>query len=132
MRLPGNTFLLLKTVTMAQALGMKVDPDFDFFAVLAPGIESLIRKRYAPSAIMQQFPAAIAELALLGASLPARMTRVLKSVERGELEVRADVSGVERHLEHLERLVSRAIIGLIVAAIILGVCLVFLALRMAP
>ena len=130
MRLPGNTFLLLKTVTMAQALGMRVDPNFDFFAILAPSIESLITKRYNPNAIWQQFRPAFAELVLVGASLPARMNRLFKSVERGELQVRAEVSGVERHLEHLERLVNKAIIGLIIAAIILGASLAFLAFRM--
>jgi ubiquinone biosynthesis protein len=130
MRLPGNTFLLLKTMTMAQGLGKRLDPEFDFFALLAPSVENLIRKRYKPSAILQKLPPAFAELALLGAGLPNRLARVLKSVERGELQVRAEVSGVERHLEHLERLVNRAIIGIIIAAIILGVSLVFLAIRM--
>jgi hypothetical protein len=37
---------------------------------------------------------------------------------------------VERHLEHLERLVNRAIIGLIVSAIILGGALVFVAIKL--
>ena len=32
-QLPGNTFLLLKTMTMAQGLGQELDPDFDFFAL---------------------------------------------------------------------------------------------------
>ena len=44
--------------------------------------------------------------------------------------MRANVSGVESHLEHLERLVNKAIIGIIAAAIILGMALVFLAIRM--
>jgi hypothetical protein len=75
-------------------------------------------------------PPAVAELALLGAGLPNRLARIVKSVERGELHFSADVSGVERHLEHLERLVNRAIIGLIAAAVILGGALVFLAIRL--
>jgi ubiquinone biosynthesis protein len=129
-RLPGNTFLLLKTLTMTQSLGLKLDPEFDFFSLLTPSIEGLINRRYKPSAILQRLPPAVAELALLGTGLPNRLSRVLKSVERGELQVHADVSGVERHLEHLERLVNRAIFGLIIAAIILGVSLVFLAFKM--
>jgi len=77
---------------MRRLLGMRVDPNFDFFAILAPSIESLITKRYNPSAIWQQFRPAFAELVLVGASLPARMNRLFKSVERGELQVRAEVS----------------------------------------
>jgi ubiquinone biosynthesis protein len=128
-QLPGNTFLLLKTMIMAQSLGQRLDPDFDFVAFLAPRVDSLVKKRYRPSAVFRRLPPAIAELALLGVGLPGRLGRILKSVERGELQVRADVSGVERHLEHLERIVNRAVIGVIVAAVMLALAAVFLAYR---
>ncbi len=129
-QLPGNTFLLLKTMIMAQSLGLKLDPDFDFVAFLAPRVTALLRKRYQPSAVFRKLPPALAELALLGAGLPNRIARVLKSVERGEIQVRTEVSGVERHLEHLERIVNRVVIGLIVSATILALAAVFLAYRL--
>ncbi len=129
-RLPSNTFLLIKTMTMAQALGQRVDPDFDFIASLTPGVENLVRKKYQPSAVLRRLPPAIAEFALLGVGLPSRLARILKSVERGDLQVRADVSGVERHLEHLERIVNRAVIGLMAAAIILALAALFLAFKL--
>jgi ubiquinone biosynthesis protein len=115
---------------MAQALGRGVDPDFDFFALLTPSVENMLQKKYKPSSILRRLPPAFAELALFGVGLPNRLVRIVKSVERGELHFNADVSGVERHLEHLERLVNRAIIGLIAAAVILGAALVFLAVRL--
>ena len=129
-QLPGNTFLLLKTMTMAQGLGQALDPDFDFFALLTPAVQNMLEKKYKPSSILRRLPPAVAELALFGVGLPNRLARIVKSVERGEFHINADVSGVERHLEHLERLVNRAIIGLISAAIILGGALVFLAIRL--
>ena len=129
-QLPGNTFLLLKTMTMAQGLGQELDPDFDFFALLKPSVEKMLEKKYKPSAILHRLPPAVAELALFGVGLPNRLARIVKSVERGELHFSADVTGVERHLEHLERLVNRAIIGLIVSAIILGGALVFVAIKL--
>ncbi|MBI4180387.1 MAG: AarF/ABC1/UbiB kinase family protein [Chloroflexi bacterium] len=130
-QLPGNTFLLLKTMTMAQGLGQRLDPDFDFFALLAPSADSILKKRYQPSAILRRLPSTVAELALFGIGLPNRLVRIVKSIERGELTIRADVSGVERHLEHLERLVNKAIIGLIVAAVILALAIAFLAYKMS-
>jgi ubiquinone biosynthesis protein len=129
-QLPGNTFLLLKTMTMAQSLGQRLDTDFDFFALLTPSVDSLIRKRYRASAILKRVPPAFAELALLGVGLPNRLLRIVKTVERGEFRIQADVSGVESHLEHLERLVNRAVVGLIIAFAILAVAIVFMALRL--
>jgi ubiquinone biosynthesis protein len=129
-QLPGNTFLLLKTVTMAQALGRGLDTDFDFFALLTPSIENMLQEKYKPSSIMHRLPPAFAELALFGVGLPNRLVRIIKSVERGELHVNADMTGMERRLDRLERLGNRAIISLIVAVVILGLALVYLAFRL--
>ena len=129
-QLPGNTFLLLKTLTMAQSLGQRLDKDFNFFELLAPSVDNLVHERYRPSKILRRLPPAIAELSLLGAGLPMRISRILKSIERGEFHLNADVSGVEVHLEHLERLVNRAIIGLIIAAVIFALAIAFLVFRL--
>ena len=129
-QLPGNTFLLLKTMTMAQGLGQALDPDFDFFALLTPAVDNMLKNKYKPTSILRRLPPAIAELALFGVGLPNRLARIAKTVERGEFHIKADVSGVERHLEHLERFVNRAIVGMIIAAVILAAGLVFLAIRL--
>jgi ubiquinone biosynthesis protein len=129
-QLPGNSFLLLKTMTMAQSLGQRLDKDFDFFALLTPWVENIVKKKYAPSTILGKLPPAVAELALFGVGLPNRLARIVKSLERGDLQIRADVSGVERHLEHLERLVNRAIIGILAASVILAIAIIFLGSRL--
>jgi hypothetical protein len=54
----------------------------------------------------------------------------MKTVERGEIQVRADVSGVEKHIHHLERIVNRTVIAVLGAAIILGLALFFVAWRL--
>jgi ubiquinone biosynthesis protein len=128
-QLPGNSFLLLKTMSMAQSLGQALDPSFDFFGQLAPVVGDLLKKKYRPSSILRRLPPAIAELAFFGTGLPLRLSRIAKSIERGDLRINADVTGVERHLEHLERLVNRAIIGLIIAFAILAAAIAALAFR---
>jgi len=128
-QLPANTFLLLKTMAMAQSLGRGLDNDFDFFSVLAPHVDKVVKDLYRPSRILKRFPRAAAELAVFGAGLPNRLIRIVKSVERGELRIKTDVSGVERHMEHLERMLNRAIIGIIIAAGILALAIAYLATR---
>jgi ubiquinone biosynthesis protein len=130
-QLPGNSFLVLKTMSMAQSLGQALDPSFDFFGQMIPIVDNLLKKKYQPSSIIRRLPPAFAELALFGAGLPLRLARIVKSIERGDLRINADVSGVERHLEHLERLVNRAIIGLIIAFAILSAAIVILAFKLA-
>ena len=129
-QLPDNTFLLLKTLSMAQSLGRGLDPNYDFFQQLTPHVEKIIKEKYSFSAVMRRLPGALSGLALTGAGLPQRVFRITRAMERGELNIRTDVSGLERHLEHLERLVNRLVLGMVAAAVVLGLAILFLALHL--
>jgi ubiquinone biosynthesis protein len=126
-QLPANTFLLLKTLSMAQSIGRGLSPDFDFFKEVLPYIESTFKKRFSPSSILQRLPSAAADLALFGIGLPKRLARIVRLVERGEIHFRSDVSGLELHMEHLERIVKMLVVGIISAALILGITILILA-----
>ncbi len=75
-------------------------------------------------------PAGAAELASLAGGLPEWLDRMMKTAERGEIQVRADVSGVEQHIHRLERIVNRTIIVIIGAALLIGLALFFVGLRL--
>jgi len=51
-----------------------------------------------------------AQLASLVSGLPQRFDRLLKTTERGEMQVRADVSGIDKYINHIEQLVTKAVI----------------------
>jgi len=122
-QLPSNTFLLLKTIVMAQSVGRGLDPEFDITPMLESSVTRIFKERYSITAALRRLPMAAAELASLAGGLPQRVDRLMKTAERGEIQVRADVSGVGQHLNHLERLVNRAVICIIGAALIIGLTL---------
>jgi ubiquinone biosynthesis protein len=119
-QMPSNTFLLLKTIIMAQGLGTVLDPDFDIFPMLEKYIKDLIKKRYSLFSALRRLPSATAELVSLAVGLPQRLDRIMKTAERGELQIKTDVSGVEKHIHHLERIVNRIIVVIIAVALFLG------------
>jgi len=129
-QLPSNTFLLLKTIVMAQSLGRGLDPAFDILPMLQSSVMRIVKERYSVTAALRRLPSAAAELASLAGGLPARLDRMMKTAERGDIHVRADVSGVERHIHHLERLVGRTLICILVAVLILGLALFFVGFRL--
>ena len=130
-QLPANTFLLLKTIVMAQSLGRGLDPEFNINPMLQSSVIRIIRKRFSVITALRKFPEAAAELTSLAAGLPQRLDRMMKTAERGELQVRADVSGVEHHLHHLEQVVKMAVAGAIIASLIVGLALFFVGSRMS-
>lgn len=120
LQLPSNTFLLLKTVVMAEGIGEKLDPDFEIIPVVEPHVRRLIKKRLSPSLLSDRLPSAAADLAILGMELPRRLIRLVKSAERGETRIKTEVSGLEPHVRKLEQLINRMILGIIAAAFING------------
>ncbi len=131
-RVPANTFLLLKTMAMAQALGKNLDPDFDFFAVIKPEVQAIIDRRYSTFSVASKLPSAIADFVSLSSSLPKRAARVMRAIEQGEFRMHTDVPALEIHLEHLERIVNRLIIGMVVAALLMGAAIILLAYVLRP
>jgi ubiquinone biosynthesis protein len=129
-QLPSNTFLLLKTIVMAQSLGRGIDPELDILPMLESSVIRIFKKKYSILAALRRLPSAAAELASLAGGLPQRLDRMMKTVERGEIQVRADVSGVGLHIHHLERLVNRTVIVIIGAALVLGLALFFVGSRL--
>jgi ubiquinone biosynthesis protein len=124
-QLPSNTFMILKTIIMAQGLGRGLDPDFDILPMLESSVQGLIKKRYSVKAALRRWPSAGAELVSLVGGLPQRLDRMMKTAERGEIQLRIDASGIEQHIHHLERLVNRVVIVIIIAALVLGLALFF-------
>ncbi|MDD5189970.1 MAG: AarF/ABC1/UbiB kinase family protein [Dehalococcoidales bacterium] len=129
-QLPSNTFLLLKTIIMAQSMGRGLDPGFDITPMLQSYVMRLIKKKYSIMAAVRRMPAATAEMASLLGGLPTRLDRMFKTAERGEIQVRADVSGVEKHIDHLEKVINRTMLCVMIAAVIIGASLLFVGLRL--
>jgi ubiquinone biosynthesis protein len=129
-QLPSNTFLLLKTIVMAQSLGRGLDPEFDIAPLLQSSVIRAIRKRYSIITALRRLPMEAAQLASLVSGLPQRFDRLLKTTERGEMQVRADVSGIDKYINHIEQLVTKAVIIVLGSAVIVALALFFLAARL--
>jgi ubiquinone biosynthesis protein len=129
-KLPSNTFLLLKAMGMAQALGKGLDPDFDILQALEPDVKRILKKKNSPLAIINRLPLAALNFANFGIGFPPRLNRLMRSIERGDLQFRTDVSGLEGHLEHMEKLVNRLVIGFIISAVVVGLAILVLAIQL--
>jgi ubiquinone biosynthesis protein len=127
-QLPSNTFLLLKTIVMAQSVGRGLDPDFDILPMLESSVIRIFRKKYSITAAIRRMPLAAAELASLAEGLPQRADRMMKSVERGEIQVHAEVPGVEKQIHHQQRYLT--LICILLSVLILGLALYFVGSRL--
>jgi ubiquinone biosynthesis protein len=129
LHLPAGYALLLKTVLMHENLVTRLDPDFEFTAVLVPYARRMMVRHFSPVGWGRSVGQAGIDLARLGIELPQQLRRLLSSLERGDLEVAARPTGLEPILHRVERIANRVVLGILAAAFIVALSVLLYAYR---
>jgi len=123
LRLPSQWWLLGKTLTMMEGLGLQLDPDFDLFAVSQPYVRKLPWQMFFPRNWSKELAQGAFNWSELWAEFPQRGSRLLDQLEKGELQVTLDFKGLEGGLGRLDRVGNRIAISMLVAAFIVSLAL---------
>jgi ubiquinone biosynthesis protein len=130
LQLPAGYALLAKTLAMHESLVSRLDPRFDFTAVLAPYARALMIRQFSPSLWARTMTQAGIDLARLGAELPQSVHRLLGTVQRGDLEFAVHPTGLEPLLRRVERMMNRLVLGILTASLLLALAVLIFAARM--
>lgn len=106
LKLNPDLFLLLRTVSMLEGLGMSLDPDFRSLEVIKPYAFKLLQKNLNPKNLFKsrKLISALADLASLAASFPADARKIVDKLKNDQVKVQID----DRATRHLAREVNLA------------------------
>ncbi|MFW6339713.1 MAG: ABC1 kinase family protein [Wenzhouxiangella sp.] len=122
--LPADLVLMLKAFITMEGMGRSLDPDFDIAGEAAPIIEEVLQEHYSPLNIARRMQHSMAEtLKVLGA-LPSDLSRLMRAVRRGRIEVHLDIRSLKEVGHRLDRAASRLTLGVVTAALIIGSAIV--------
>jgi len=124
LRLPSELWLLGKTLAMMEGVGLKLDPDFDIFAVAQPYAKRFLRQMMSPRAWGRKLLREAEEWGDLLARLPQQIPRLLDQAAEGDLDIGLRVRGQDSILRHLDGVANRISVSILVAALIVGLALV--------
>ena len=119
-RLPATWWLLAKTIVMLEGLGLRLDPDFDVFAVAEPYVKRLMKQLVLPesgfgrSLLMESI-----NWRDLMHRLPRLGQRMIERIERNE-PFAMEIKDTNRMLSRLDQLATRLSLSVLVAAFIIG------------
>ena len=120
LHLPAGYALLLKTVLMHESLVTRLDPSFEFTAVLVPYARGMMVRHFSPLGWGRSLGQAGIDLARLGIELPQQLRRLLSSLERGDTEFAIRPSGFDPILRRVERTMNRVVLGILAAAFVIA------------
>ena len=127
LHLPAGYGLLLKTVLMHESLVTRLDPSFEFTAVLVPYARGMMLRHFSPLGWGPTFAQAAIDYARLGAELPQQLRRLLSSLLRGDLEIGVNPASLNPILLRSERIVNRIVLGMIASALVIALAVVLAA-----
>lgn len=118
--IPTDITLLLKALGTVEGVGKQLKPDLDIVGAAEPWVAELIGVRWGPERLAGELVAAAADTWQLAIGLPARLDRLLGTVERGALRQRTEIVHLRRAAETVEAAGNRQALGLVVVALTLA------------
>lgn len=118
--LPADLALLIKAFVSLESMGRGLDPGFHMAAEAQPLLRQVLRARYTPKSLAQRGWQGLRDLATQAGRLPQDLSRALRSVSRGHVQVGIEVAHLKRTGDQIDRAASRLSIALVIAALIIG------------
>lgn len=111
LRIPSYVALGLRVSTIVEGICLQLDPDFDFLGVAR---EFFVEEGYIQEELRgrtREFVGDLSDTAAAVTRTPVKLERALDRIERGNVEVVAELDDSREHLERLGKRISYAILG---------------------
>jgi ubiquinone biosynthesis protein len=123
LRLPGDLWMFGKTLAMMEGVGLKLDPDFDIFAVSQPYVRSLQRRLLQPSIWGPPLLRGVFDWVDLATDFPGQASGILNQLEEGRIELRLKTPDLEDATSLRHKISSRLTLSILLAALMIALAL---------
>lgn len=111
--LPPSASLLLRTIVVLEGTGKLLNPSFSLSEIIKPFYRRALRRRLSPSRLLLRLQRSYRDWDILVQALPRDINEVLQRVRSGTFSVHLD------H-RHIDPIVNRVVLGIIIASMFLG------------
>ncbi len=125
LRFPTDLWLLGKTLSMMEGVALQLDPEFDMFAVSEPYVRKFVRQLYSPASVSRRVALSARQWNDLARDLPRHANRLISAAAEGRARVVLQIEPDNPLLKQLNRVTNRLVIGVVTAAFIVALALLF-------
>ncbi len=124
--IPADLFLMIKSLSTVEGLGLSLDPEFDAIAQAEPFIRRIYLDRLHPKRIAQDLYESGKDLLYLARDVPGELREILRLARTGKVKIAFEHRGLEPVLSTLDRIVNRLSFSLVLASLVIGSSLIVL------
>lgn len=123
-RVPSNLMLMMKVVVMVIDIGTRLDPSFNFDQRIRPYLARIIaQQRFSPDTVADSVRS-LADAAEGLLAIPGNVNETLKTLSEGTVTIELEDTDLGKIVGVIDRTSDKLIVGLVVAAIVVGSSLV--------
>jgi ubiquinone biosynthesis protein len=122
--LPTRFILLDRAIATLGSVGMEVYPEFNVFEVAKPYARELMLERFTPQRVAARIQQEARSHLRMAAELPYQIHDVLEEVRDGQIEIGFRHQGLDELFQHLDRVMNRLVVALIVVGGLIGSSLI--------
>ncbi|MGA7670300.1 MAG: AarF/ABC1/UbiB kinase family protein [Nitrolancea sp.] len=116
LQMPSELALLLKTLSMQEGMGRRLDPALKPVEMAAPYIRRALIEQWMPSTWIPQLISSGEDIRQLMKRLPRRIERLLTRSEQGDIEIGIRLVRADDILDTLQSMVNRLILAILVGS----------------
>jgi ubiquinone biosynthesis protein len=117
---PGDLILFLKTIATFDAIGRKLDPDFDLLTASQSYAQTIRQQLYGTDELKKQGLVIARDLGKLARYAPLQVRQILHAAVRGQLKVQTELVGAEGFSKHVSKAGYAIALGLCMLGVILA------------
>lgn len=119
-QIPQDLIYLGRAIGMVSGLVTGLNPDINLFEETRPFANELLERERREGDWLANVRGELTTLAQVAATLPRQMDAYYKSANRGDLQVRVDLSRLERSMRRVERATNRLAGGILASGLFVG------------
>ncbi len=120
LRLPSNLVLLFKTVAMLEGLSVQLDASINVFVEVEPFVRDALLEFESPWARARRLWQALGDSGQAALLIPHQVNSLLDQAADGQFTLRIRPERFEEPIRRLNEAVNRLVLGILVAAFVLG------------
>jgi predicted unusual protein kinase regulating ubiquinone biosynthesis (AarF/ABC1/UbiB family) len=119
-QLPQELIYLGRAVSLVSGIVTGINPDINLFEETRPFADEMLARERRESDWLGDMQRELTTLGQVAATLPRQMDSYYKAANRGELQMRVDLTRLERSMRRVERATGRLAGGILAGALFVG------------
>lgn len=120
LQLPQSVTLLIKGLGTIEGIVLALDPDLSIMSAVLPYAKRYLKQQFDPRAEVRDALKSLYRAGKAAPEIPGKVSRALDTLSRGEIKLNMETNRLDDLFKRLEAMVNRVVVGIIVAALIIG------------